>query len=270
VHILKMLLCSGAVLSLFSPLVRADSIDLYDFAISVSGSANVSADWQDLSSPDPTAFPLESFGLACCGDASGGTTPGLGTISWTIVGAGTYTVNMYFDYDAAVPDFNEFGVVNGSAPSGVGYEIFNANSTSSDIQLFGATGTPGAEVYGTPNNTNEVPGTGSNFLADCTTAGCNADVGLALSYTFTIGADQKEVLTAIASTTNPGGFSIEDVHPVDSNNAAETDVFLTGSEVTEAIGTSPTPEPASGLLLGAAMLALVGAARLRRKLSQDS
>jgi hypothetical protein len=271
--ILRILLGSAALLSAFSPLMRASSTDLYDFAVNVTGPTSVSGDWQDLSANDPTALPGMNMGsVVCCGDASGGTTPGLGTLTYTFDPStpGTYTVSLYFDYDAAIPDYNEYGIVNGSAPSGIGYEIFNANDSSGDIVLFGANGDAGGEVYGTPNGVNEVPGTTDNYLNTCGGPSCNADVGLALSYTFTLAAGEEEVLTALASTTNPGGFSIEDVHPVDAGNGSETDVFLTGSEATQPVGVSTVPEPASGFFLGAAMLALAGAVAVRRKLSQES
>ena len=253
------------------PAARAGNIDLYDFALNTS--TGVSGDWQDVSTSDPTLIIDSSSTIhndtLCCGDASGGTTPGLGTVNYTFTGApGNYTVSLYFDYDVSTPGFNEYGTINngGSAQSGISYEIFNANSKSSNIVLYGATGTPGGETYGNANNTNGVPGTTDNFLNTCTAgAVCNADVGMALTYSFTLGANQSAVLTALASTSNPGGFSLETTHPVDANNTSASNVFLTGSyTINNGVVVGNTPEPSTWVLLGTAIM-LFGAIGARRK-----
>ena len=161
--------CSGG-----GPVTVANScLDLYDFALNTSN--GMTGDWQDISTTDPTTLinPTSSIynDANCCGDASGGTTMGLGNVKFRFNGSGpgNYTVSLYFDYDASIPDFNEYGIINsiGSAQSGITGEIFNANEPGNDIVLFGATGTPGAETYGLADDLNEVPGTNSNFNANC-------------------------------------------------------------------------------------------------------
>jgi hypothetical protein len=264
---LAVTLSAAAILSVLSPLAHASNIDLYDLALSTS--TGVSGDWQDLSVADPTTLINGGSTMVCCGDASGGTTPGLGTLSYTFSGApGSYTVSMYFDYDVSTPFFNEFGIINngGAAQSGITYEIFNASSSSGNIVLFGATGTPGGETYGTANNTNLVPGTTDNFSSKCTSvAVCNSDVGSALTFSFTLAANQFAVLSASASTTNPGGFSLQTVHPVDTSNNTASSVYLTGSYVidTSVVGTG-TPEPSTWVLLGTSLALLVFSRRKSR------
>lgn len=244
-------------------------LDLYDFALNTSN--GVTGDWQDTSTFDPTNYLYPTSAIygdtSCCGDATGGTTPGIGKDSYVFTpGApGTYSVSLYFDYDVNIPDYNEYGTINnaGAAQSGVTGEIFNANSPTSNIVLFGACGTPGCETYGLANGANNVPGTASNFLDNCTSAGCNADVGLALTYSFTLSAGQYAVIKAFASTTNPGGFSLQDTHPVDTNNAAAASVYLYGTYGIFEVQTG-TPEPSTWILLGTGF-ALLGVFGFWRK-----
>jgi hypothetical protein len=249
-----------------APAARATTIDLFDVGLAVVG--GTSGDWQDLAANDPTHLTGVSTNMACCGDASGGTTPGLGTFTYTFTGApGTYTVSLYFDYDAATPYYNEYGTINnaGSAQAGVSYEIFNASSPTSNIKLFTVTGIALGETYGLADDTNHVPVGGSNDpFGACTTSPCNADVGMALTYQFTLGANQEAILSAVASTTNPGGFSLETTHPVDGNNATATNVYLTGSDAIVAVTGGSSPEPSTWVLLGSA-LALLGVRGARRK-----
>jgi len=270
-----------AVLTAFSSIARAGTLDLYDVAVSTSN--GISGDWQDLATADPfsifdpssTITEIPGQPGSCCGDGSGGTTPGIGTINYTFNpgAAGTYNVSIYADYDVAVPNYNEYGVINnaGGAQAGVVGEIFNANVSPNDIALYGATGTPGGETYGLADGLNEVPGTTSNFNNDCApipsgtvSSSCNADAGMALTYSFTLGADQYAVISATSSTTDPGGFSLETIHPIDGNNASVSQVYLTGSYVIDTV-TSGVPEPSTWLLMCTALALLVaGGARRRR------
>jgi hypothetical protein len=264
-------ICVALLLALAAPRAHADTTDLYDLALSTS--TGITADWEDGAANNPLSYV--STTMVCCGDGTGGTTPGLGTLSYTFnPGPSTptaYTVSLYFDYDVSTPFFNEYGAINnaGSAQSGISYEIFNGDTTSSNIVLFGACGTAGCEVYGNADDLNNVPGTTSNYLASCTGADCNADVAMALTYSFTLDPGQQAVLSAASSLTNPGGFSLETLHPVDPDNSSASQLYLTGSYTIGPVGGAPPPpppipEPSTWVLLGTAF-AFVAVRGARRK-----
>lgn len=258
------------LLALGVPRAHADNMDLFDFALSTS--SGISGDYGDIATLDPTMIidPTSSIynDTSCCGDASGGTTPGLGALSYTFnPGApGAYTVSLYFDYDVLTPDFNEYGTINnaGSAQAGITGEIFNATSPTSNIKLYGECGTANCETYGLASGLNNVQGTTDNFLDGCVGVDCNADVGMALTYSFTLPAGQEAVISADLLTTVPGGFSLETTHPVDTNNAAAASVYLTGSYIIQPATTSTVPEPSAWVLL-VTVLAFVGFQAVRRK-----
>ncbi len=248
-----------AVFLTLSPKAKADTIDLYDFAINVNGT--VTGDWQDLATTDPTTVINAGSSISndtnCCG-LPDGTAEGLGTVNYTFTGGavGTYNVSLYYDYDVNTPYFNEYGAINnvGSAQSGVVGEIVNGSLGTNNIVLFPVCATANCEVYGTANGTNQVPGQTSNFFANCGIAfqnpageqssegpsACNSDVQMALTFTFTTTfAGQQVAISALSGTSDPGGFSLETIHPVDTNNLSASQVYLSGSYSMQ----SPPPPP---------------------------
>jgi hypothetical protein len=265
---------AAVLVAALAPVSHASGIDLYDFGLSVSG--GISGDWQDFpGTPDPTLLitPTSSIynSANCCADASGGTTTGLGTFSYIFDPgvAGVYQVSFYLDYDVSSPQDNEYGVINnaGAAEAGITGEIFNALSATSNIQMFDITG-PGGEVYGLADGTNHVPGQVSNDNDNsCTTGGpCDADVGAALTYLVTLTASQEAIFSASATTTDPGGFSLKLIHPIDKDNAVSSTVYVTGSDVIQSTVAPPppgTPEPSTWFLSVSALAALVIYARRR-------
>ncbi len=230
-----------------SSAVHAASLDLYDLAISTS--SGVTGDWQDLAANDPTMLAGVTTTMVCC-DSNGGPTPGIGNYSYTFTGApGTYHATLYFNYDIALPITSEYGIVNngGAAPSGISYEIFNYLSTTGNIVLYGANGVADGETYGTADGLNHVG------------AGNDANVGMALTYTFTLGANQEAVISANSSTSNPGGFSLETVADDGSGNT----VYLNGGLSIQPININTgAPEPSTWGLLAAGSL-MVGLRRIR-------
>jgi hypothetical protein len=200
------------------------------------------------------------------GLSSGGfnSTTGLGTFTLTFDPgvAGSYSIGAWFFDPVAVPFYNEYGAANGSAASGESWQIdvpdydSDSNHTGDIISNLEA---------GTLNNTNEIPGTSDNYLSECptgvqTASSCNDAVSMALGFNFTLTSDQEEVITLSLSATNPGGFTLEDIHPVDGNNSSAAEVFYSGSAVTQAscVGPNcgpppPIPEPASWSLVATAI-----------------
>jgi hypothetical protein len=190
------------------------------------------------------------------------TATGLGTMTLTITAPGAYYVGGYFFDPAATPFYNEYGVENGT-PSGLSWQI----DVPATVNLSG-NGNNGPDVItGDMENqalldTNYIPGTTSNYLNGCSAgADCNYAVSMAQALSFSVAANTEEVITFAFTSTNPGGFSLETVQPVDGNNTAETDVFYQVTAVNEPLGAPPppgVPEPMSLILLAtiAAVLAI--------------
>jgi hypothetical protein len=114
------------------------------------------------------------------------------------------------------------------------------------------------------DNTNHVPVGNGNYLNNCSTPPCNADVAMALGYSFSLAAGEEAVITLNASTTNPGGFYLIQSHPQDPNNPSQVDLFLHGGIVIQPISVSGVPEPGYWPVLGIALAAIAGI-QLRRK-----
>ncbi len=198
-------------------------------------------------------------------------TSGLGTLTLTFNpgSAGNYYVGAFFFDPVATPFYNEYSAVNGSAAAGQSWQI--------DIPQYDATSLNHGNGTIVDNlaaealdNTNHIPGTTSNYLSDCgangggaANASCNDLVSMAQGFNFTLASNQEEVITLVLSSNNPGRFTLEDIHPVDGSNATAADIFYSGSAVTQPVGVSPVPEPASWTLL--AGVAGVLAFALRRR-----
>ena len=256
----------GAIVS--PAAVYAGTIGLQDFAINVSGTTS---DYNNLADSDPSSA---AFGT----NASGfNTSTGLGSLVFTFNpgSAGSYFVNFYFDHELTdVPFFNEFGASVGAPAAGTSWEIAQVNPSVGGITFFHgnpATGDPTDATQSFPNtldNTNHAPVGNTNYLNNCTTSPCNADVALALGFNFVLAAGQQAVITINSSTTNPGGFYLEQSHPVDPNNpGSQTNLFLNGSISIGQAGTGgggTVPEPGYWPVLGIALAAIAGI-KLRRK-----
>lgn len=246
-----------------SPLaLHAGTISLQDFAVNVNGT---SYDYNNLGDTDPTTLTgmnATGFSSYTTGDTLG---TGLGSLIYTFNAApGAYFVNFYFDLSAGVPFYNEFGTAVGAPPAGTSWEIAQVNPSVGGIQFWSGA----SETF--PNsldNTNHVPGTGDNYLLNCA-SNCNADVAMALGYSFVLGAGEQAVITITLGTVVPQGFYLQQTHPVDANlpdNAVEQNLYLHGGLNIQPIPVGgEVPEPAYWPIMGMALAAVVGI-QLRRK-----
>lgn len=176
-------------------------------------------------------------------------TTGLGTITFTFNpgAAGTYFFNAFFDNSLAAPFFNEFGTAVGAPVAGQAWEI--GDSFGSNI--YADTGA------NTLSNTNTLPGQADNFLLTCSGVTCNGDAALAMGFTFTLTAGQQELITLLLSSTAPAaGFYLSQTHPVDAGNLTATNLFYSGTAVTQSTGGGggQVPEPSALLLMGSGLI----------------
>lgn len=244
----------GAILSPVA--AYAGTIGLQDFAVNVNGTKS---DYNNLADADPTALT---------GMNAGGfnTSTGLGSLVFTFnPGPGSYFVNFYFDHELTdVPFFNEFGTSVGAPAAGTSWEIAQVNPSVGGIQFWSGS----SEIF--PNsldNTNHAPVGNTNYLNNCSTSPCNADVALALGFNFVLAAGQQAVITINSSTSIPAGFYLEQSHPIDPANPTQTNLFLNGSVSIQAAGgggSGAVPEPGYWPVLGIAFAAIAGI-KLRRK-----
>ncbi len=219
------------------------------------------------------------------GGATLGTVPGLDSSGFnSTTGIGTLTLaynpgvagadylGAFFYVPVGTPFYNEYGAVNGSAASGQTWQIdvpeYDVN-TGAGPYNHGAGTIVDHLANQSLNGTNSVPGTTANYLNDCGANGggaansaCNDFVSMAEGFNFTLSAGFEEVLTLVLSNSNPGGFSLEDIHPVDGSNTSASAVYYSASVsqvcVDQSIcGSMPppplSPEPATWSLAGLAM-----------------
>ena len=215
------------------------------------------------------------------GDA-GFVSTGLGTLTFTDNpgAAGTYFMAMYFDYDVAVPFWNEYGTQTGTPVAGQTWQI-DAAVVANDANF------PSPTLFANVQNnslddTNHIPGQTDNSFFNCGADGggaidttCNADVAFGMGFSYTLTASQEAVVT-FTTSTNPcvvpdvvrpqdgSTLCLGDTHPADVFNDTSQSVYLSATISIQPTTAPPVPEPGSWLLVGSA--ALIGFGALRRKL----
>src|SRR5581483_2596237 len=165
---------------------------------------------------------------------------------------------------------NEYGAKSGSPAAGQSWQVDVPDYDSDSNHT-------GTILHNTENdsldNKNHLPGTADNYLNNCATGStCNDAASMAMGFKFTLTATQEEVVTLLLSPNNPGGFYLEQIHPVDGNNSSEADLFFSGSAMTQASCTGPkcgpppppaSPEPATWSLLAAGSAVVIFSRRRR-------
>ncbi len=176
--------------------------------------------------------------------------PGTNTLGSAVVTLGPgngQAVLAYMDYDlnyAAAGSFTDYGTVLGTAPAGYSYELNDPNS-SSIFSDFAANALTNMNAVGTPLSVG-VPG------------GPCCDVAWALGIGgINVPSGQSATVTFRVSTTDPGGFRLQQVNQYNMET-----IYL--SATVNIGGTTQIPEPGYAGLLG---VGLVGLYYLRRRQS---
>ena len=172
---------------------------------------------------------------------------GLGTLQYTVTGAGTHDFISLVDDEAdfARGPFNDSGAVVGSPASGQTWEIGNPESTGAgSIRNNAANSAPGSDLLG---NANDVPGG-------------DVDIALALGFDFTLAAGQTATIDLSLSSTAPtSGFYLQQYN---NNDNREDEVFYSGSLTISSNVSSGVPD--NGATWFSLLLGLTGLAAIMR------
>jgi hypothetical protein len=207
---------------LFGAPAPAATIDLFEFALNFDGAICASA---PCGGADFAGFDFDT---------------GLGSIGVSVTGAGIHGVGLYVDHEIDEPlntFFNESGAAVGAAPAGLSWEV--------DDPFLG-------DIY-------------SNFLAgvldDMATAPSDADVSMALYWSFLLAPTEIATLTfAIDETPPAAGFFLSHTDP-DSQTAL---YFSTSLRIADSPAPG-VPEPSIGGFLLTGFAGLAACRRFRRR-----
>ncbi len=225
---LTLVLTTVLAIALGASMSSAGTITLAEWAVNLDGAVS------DSLVPDPVPGNVNLAGFD--------TTTGLGTVTMTITGAGSHYAGLFVDHeiDESLNGFsNEQGSVLGVAPGDVSWEIDEPGFAASPGDIF-------------INFTNSA-------LDNTNPPRWPDDVSMALAYSFSLAPGEKGIVRFNISTTNPGGFALEQTDP-DSNGGPvffTTDLRISGG--------SAVPEPSVIALLGSGLVSLIGFAARRHR-----
>jgi hypothetical protein len=176
-------------------------------------------------------------------------TTGLGTITFTIGGAGDHFVGLFVDHEYSEANntfFNENGIVNGTLEAGQSWEIDEPGYIFGDIYW------------------NFEDSSATNSLLDNTNAlpfaegGAGEDVSMALGWNFNLAVDETATISFILSENLA---DITSAFYLGQMDPSSNELLYFGS--TMRVNGNPVPEPATLLLLGTGLMGLCAAGRKR-------
>jgi len=212
--------------------VNAAVINLFDWGVNIDGNTSCAFGPPCDTGTLPAAVDASQFDF----------TTGLGTISYTITGAGAHHASLFLDHEIDASFINEFGSFAGALGAGQSWEI--------DDPFFGDIFTNFEN--GSLDESNGVP------------QGLENDVSMALAWDFNLGAGIGAGETAtvdfqVSLQAPTSGFFLLSLTDPDAN-PQETIYFSSTLDI------QPTPVPVPGalLLFGSGLAGLVGTCYRRK------
>jgi len=246
------------------PAAFADSTNLQDALLVVTGPGsggvgNVATDAYPLNGDSGTGWSVATTGF---GSSTLGTSVyGAYTVTITASTTGTYYADLYVNLLLNTPAYNEYSTPNGTATAGV--ETWETGAPGSTTAPSSGTVENDVATETTLSDNNGVPGQTSNYLHNCTASDCNATVGMALGFEFSLDAGQTETVIFDITETAPSGFYIDQTHPVDGDTTSAVNAYFSGSATAGVVAPPPpppkgVPEPGTLLMLGSSLCGLLG------------
>ena len=224
---LTIVLCTLVLLAFSAPLASATTIALYDYASNVDGAFDAA----------PSTYPAPPGSM---------NPSGLGTWTFTIVGAGDHSIDVFLDYEIDEADntfFNEYGAANGAPAPGQSWEIDEPGFVFGDIY--------DNTMDSLLDNTNAIPD------------GENDDVSMALGWDFSLPAGNKATIDFIVSNLMPKvPFYLSQTDP-----DSDASIYFYSSLNIRPIDGGQVPEPGTWILMltGLAITGGIAAKRNRKR-----